>query len=275
MPYILIAPAIVLCVMFRLAPLLMVAGLSFFETDFITTTFVGLGNYRDFFTNPELYTPVINTFLYPLFIVPGVVLISFYIAASAQFFKKAGQHLIRLIIYIPSLITGVVLATMYKWVFHYDGVINWIVGKLGGESILFFNDRMSSILPIAAIMIFAGLGLPVLLYMASLQAIPKEHYDVAEIEGASRWQTKRYVMFPAILPTALLVSLLTTMGAMCSWGYIYMLAPYQYAANLQYKIFYEGFMYGRFGIASAMSLISFVMMIGVILAQIRIKKWSF
>ena len=274
-PYMLIAPAVILVLIFRFIPLIMVAVLSLFETDFMTTEFVGFANYAKFFATPELYQTIGTTFLYVLVITPCVVAITFTAAVISQPFGNRGQHLTRLVFFIPGLAPGLIMATVWRWFFHWDGPINWFVLKFSEERIVFFSDRWLSVLPISVMTIFGSLGMGVIIFTASLKSIPRELFDVASLDGATRRQTVRYVVIPALMPVLVLVTVVVAASTFNLWGQIYMLAPYPYAASLQYAAFYEGFLYGRFGMSAAIMIIQMVVIVGLIIAQARARKWQF
>ena len=273
MPYLLIAPAVILCFIFRVVPLLLVAGLSAFETNFITTAYVGFENYLQMFGDGEFWVSVGNTFLYVICTAPPLIFLALYVASSAMFFKERNQHLTKILVYIPSLISGVIMATIYRWIYHYDGPINWLVMKMGLERLMFFSSRWASVLPISAMMIIGGLGMPVIFFMAAMKAVPHEYFDIARLEGATSRQIRRMIVIPCIAHTVALLSIMIAAGQLQTWGEIYMLAPYPYAASMQYSIFHEGFLYGRFGPASARSVIMLIIVTVFILVQRKAQKW--
>jgi len=272
MPYLLIAPAIAFCVIFRALPLVVVGGLSFWKTDFMEWEFAGWENYAKIFTT-DLWQPIPNTAWYVILIVPATVLTSLFIALIAQHVSARRQHVIRFLFYLPSLVSGMVISMLWKWVFHYDGVVNWFAMRMGFERVIWFSDRITSVVPISFIQVLTGTGFYVIIFMAALKAIPVEHYDAARVEGATRGQIRRRVMIPQILPTVGLATMMITAMSLQMFGWVYMLAPYPYAATMMYTIFHEGFLYGRFGVASAYSVLLMAITVGVIYAQRRIKRW--
>ena len=272
MPYLLIAPAILFCVIFRALPLAIVGALSFWETDFMDWEYVGFSNYTQIFTT-DLWQPIPNTFLYVALCVPLTVGLALGVSLMAQHVGKARQHTIRFLFYLPSLVSGVIIATIFRWAFDYDGPVNWLLMKLGGARVIWFADRLTTILPISAIQSLLGTGVFVIMFMAALKAIPVEHYEAANIEGASRRQIRRMVMIPQILPTIGLVTIMVSAGTLQMFGWIYMLAPYKYAATIMYSIFHEGFLYGRFGVAAAYSVLLMVLTAVMIILQRRARRW--
>ena len=273
MPYLLIAPAIILCLVFRALPVLIVGALSFWETDFMDWQFVGFGNYVKIFTT-ELWQPIPNTLWYVVLIVPATIALALSVALVAQHAKQTRKHILRMMFYIPSLVSGMVVSMLWRWVFHYDGVVNWALLQLGFERIGFFEDRLTSILPISGIQTISSVGFYIIIFMAALQAIPDEHYDAAHIEGATRGQIRRYILVPQIVGTVGLTVMMVTAASLQMFGWVYWLAPYPYAATMLYTVFHEGFLYGRFGVASAYSVILVAITVTAIFLQRKVKRWG-
>lgn len=273
MPYLLIAPALLFCLLWRVLPLLLVAGLSFYETDWITTSWAGLANYRRILTDTELSLAIPNTLWYLIGIVPATVGLALLVASSARREPERVQHVVRFTVYLPALVSGIVMATVWRWVFAWDGPINSLLLGLGGERVIWFATRLTAIGPISFIETVSGLGYFVIVLMAALQAVPPEHFDIATLEGASRAQVRRYVMIPAIAPTVAVVTMLKVGAALQIFGWVYMLAPYPYAATMMYATYREAFLYGRFGTGAAFSVILMVVTVAAIALQRRASRW--
>lgn len=265
----LLAPALAFALVFRALPLLMAGALSLFKTNFLETTFVAFQNYGTIFGTPELAWPIANTAWYVLGIVPGTLVLSLLVAMVAARAPVRSQHWIRFIFYVPALASGVVIASIWRWIFHYDGIANWLFGA----EVMWFSTRLLSVAPISAMQIVGGCGLYVLVFVAALRSVPRDHYDVAAIEGASAGQVRRWILLPHIAPTVALAAILLTVGTLQIWAQVYILAPYPYASTLMFAMYREGFLYGRFGVSAAYSVILLTITIGVIIVQRRLQAW--
>lgn len=269
MPYVLIAPAIIFVLLFRALPLTMTAGFSMFTSNFLEITWAGFANYAHIFTDADLLLPIGNTWLYVLGIVPATLFLAISIAVLAVRAKPKTQTWVRFVFYVPSLVSGVVIATVWRWIFHYDGIVNWIFGK----EVMWFSTRLLSVAPISFIQTVTSCGLYVIILIAAFKAIPAEHYEAATIEGASRGQVRRIVMVPQVAPTIALVAVISSAASLQMFGWVWMLAPYPYAATMMFTVYREGFLYGRFGVAAAYSMILMALTVGLVLAQRRL-RWS-
>jgi len=267
---VLLSPALLFAFVFRGLPLAMAGALSLFETNFLATRWVGFANYVTIFGTPDLRSPILNTGWYVLGIVPAMLIVSLLIAMVAARMPVGAQHTIRFVFYIPALASGIVLATVWRWIFHYDGIVNWIFGR----EVMWFSTRLLSVAPISFIDVFGGCGFYVLVFIAVLRSVPIDYYDAAQVEGASASQVRRWILLPHIAPTVGVLSILLISGTLQIWGWIYMLAPYPYASTIMYALYREGFMYGRFGLSAAYSVILLVITVGVVIAQRRLQTWQ-
>lgn len=266
----LLAPGLLFAFVFRGLPLALAAALSLFETNFLETRWVGFENYSTIFGTTDLLSPILNTGWYILGIVPAMLIVSLLIAMVAARMPVGAQHTIRFVLYIPSLASGIVIATVWRWIFHYDGIVNWIFGR----EVMWFATRLLSVAPISFIEVFGGCGFYVLVFIATLRSVPVDYYDAARVEGASASQVRRWILLPHIMPTVGVMSILLIAGTLQIWGWIYMLAPYPYASTIMYALYREGFMYGRFGVSAAYSVILMAITIAVVYAQRKVQAWQ-
>lgn len=273
MPYLLIAPAIVSVILFRLVPLIMVGGLSLYSTNMIEWEYVGMDNFRAIFSDPERWAAIPNSLLYIVIIVPAAVGCSVGLVLIAKALSEREKHMVRLLIYIPALVTGLVMAGIWRWIFHYDGAINNLIRRLGGERISFFSTRMTAIVPISLIQIIGTMSVYVLLLMAAVKSVPDECYDAAKVEGAGEWACHRIVTLPMIRKTIGLVAVISTANALQIFDYVFMLAPYRYSTTLVYSLYSEAFLYGHFGIGSAYTVVLMIITSVLAVFQRRLTRW--
>ena len=116
--------------------------------------------------------------------------------------------------------TSVAAATIvFAMLFGRDfGLINWFLGVFGVENIDWENGRWTSQIAISVIVTWRWTGYNALIYLAAMQAIPKDLYEAAEVDGASRWQQLRHVTIPGIKPTIVFTIIISTIGAIQLFG---------------------------------------------------------
>lgn len=251
----LLLPAIVVFLLFTIWPLAKVALLSLQRTNFIKTQFVGIANYIDSVKNPEFIQALWNSCFYVLFIVIGQVLLSLIFALAIYPMNKKWHDTARIMIYLPTLSAGIIIASVWKWVFHVDGLVNWILFSFGFDKIYFFAQGSTAIPAISVIVIISSFGSYFIILLASLIGIDNSIIEAAKIDGASYGQIKRKILIPMILPTIELCSLLSCIAAMQVFETIYSLCPQIYASTITFHIYQQGFQFSNYGMASAQAVI--------------------
>ena len=267
MKYLLLAPTLVFFLLFTLWPIIKVIEMSFYQTNFIVTRFVGLQNYVDLFNNEAFIQSIKNSLLYitilPLLNVIVSVSITFLIADLS----KKWQDISKILIYIPVLGGGIILAQVWRWVFAIDGLMNWILSLFHIAPVYWFGNSVTSIVVICVIVVIASFGGYIIMLLAALTSIDKSIYEAAKIDGASDFQIKIKIILPLIKSTIALIYLLSMIASLQIFEYIYALVPQQYAATITYNIYVTGFKNSKWGLASAQAVI--LMIITFILSYLQ------
>ena len=258
MKYFLLMPTLIFFLLFTLWPIIKVIEMSFYQTNFIVTRFVGLQNYVDLFNNEAFIQSIKNSLLYitilPLLNVIVSVSITFLIADLS----KKWQDISKILIYIPVLGGGIILAQVWRWVFAIDGLMNWILSLFHIAPVYWFGNSVTSIVVICVIVVIASFGGYIIMLLAALTSIDKSIYEAAKIDGASDFQIKIKIILPLIKSTIALIYLLSMIASLQIFEYIYALVPQQYAATITYNIYVTGFKNSKWGLASAQAVILMV-----------------
>ncbi len=195
-------PAIILFAIFTVYPLINGANLSLTNWNGYSAdrSFVGLDNYLRLFTDEVFRTSLINTFIYGF----GSTLIQQILGlALAVALDRAlrGRNVARAIIYLPVLVSPVVMGTMYYLLFNFNnGAFNDIVVALGGERIAWLGDSGSAIAIIVTVNSLQFVGVSMIIYLAGLQSIPGELYEASTLDGATGWKQFRAITVPMLQP---------------------------------------------------------------------------
>jgi len=259
------------------APVLIMGALSFFETNFIFTKFVGLKNFAAAFQERKFLQSIGNTLFYMVLAVPVGTLLPLWAALTAHGMSKSARNLVRFGLYLPTLASGVVLAGTWKMLFDYrKGLINWLLSLVGVAPVAWWFQRSSAIPLICGIFVFTiWLGGMSALYMAVLNAIPAELYQAAKVDGASWGQIQRYVLIPAIAPSIGYTMLICLINVFQVWEHIYLLTgggPDGQTATVAFNIYSTAFSFGQYGMASAKSLMLFALIVVLALGRERIQR---
>ncbi|WP_165968558.1 carbohydrate ABC transporter permease [Saccharopolyspora elongata] len=215
-PYLFVAPFFVLFAVFGLFPLLYTAWISLHDWNLIDGDqgFVGLANYTALFADPDFYNALFNTA--SIFVVSTVpqLLAALGIAALLNRPLRAGT-VWRAGVLLPNVISVVAVALVFAQLFGRDfGVINWILGLFGLDPVDWEGQRWSSHLAVATMVIWRWTGYNALLYLAAMRNVPRELYEAAALDGASRWRSFWSITVPGIRPTIIFTVVVSTIGGL-------------------------------------------------------------
>jgi len=271
--FILLAPALILFVLFTIVPIVYVINMSMFKTNMVVTTFVGIGNYVKAFRDKSFIRHFVNTWLYTAFLTIGWTAVPLGIALLAYDLHRVMQSYVRFIFYVPTFASGVIISTIWLYILHpTNGLANWIITSFGFQRQMWLGGRLLAIWSLSFILITSYLGFYVLIYMAAILSIDKNILESAKIDGASEWQIKTKIIVPIIAPTIFFISLLTMIAGLQMWETIFVMAPTTKSYNLMYNIFDSAFQAGKYGYASAKTLILIVMVFAISFTKRRIEK---
>jgi len=251
--------------------------------------FVGLTNYQTLFTcgnfmNPSTCSEDLfwrgarNTFWFVVFEVGGMVLISLMTALILNR-KIIGRGFFRSVFFYPVLLSPIVVALIWKWLLQRDGLVNAVIKSLGGQPVLFLLDPTWAQFWVIAISIWAQMGFFTLILLAGLQSIPAELYEAGSIDGASRPQTFRFITMPLLMPTMLVVLVLSLIRAVQVFDQVFALTGGGPGSATLYMVQYIystafGSQVSNYGLAAAASIVLGVVLLVFILLQLRLGRAS-
>ena len=250
------------------------AGLSLIYafTD-LNNNFVWFRNFTDIFSGMAFGLAVENSFRFIAVSVPLNMIIAFLLASLLQNlrYKKVYAVLFMLPLIVPSS------SVVFFWnaIFADNGAINAFLFRRGMDTVSWLHTNWSFLI-IMLVFLFKNIGFNMVLFMAGMQFIPQNYYDVAKIEGAGPIATFRHVTFIYLLPTTFLVFMMSIINSFRIFREIYLLYgqyPQQSVYMLQHYMNNQ-FLYANMQRLSAtavmLSMVIFVLVIGVFTAQRRI-----
>ena len=211
-------PALLLISLSVLVPALMALVMSFSATGLDVSEplrFVGLANLQRLVSDPMVRRVLITTFLYLIGVVPPIVLGSLALAVLVNR-GLPGTHLMRGAFYTPVLVSIVVAAIAFRWLYAENGLINGWMAALLGESFTPIGFLTSPQLALPAVMLvtlWKGLGYYMVIFLAGLQGIPKELYEAAELDGSEGWRQHLDITLPLLRPYVMLVAVVSSIAA--------------------------------------------------------------
>jgi len=276
-PWLFLLPGCALITLVVVYPALQAFALSFTEFNMITPSRnVGLANYAALWADPFFWQALRNTLTYLVVVVPVLMLVPIFLALLVN---KAlpGMAFFRAAIYLPVVTSLVVSALVWKWVYDERGLLNAALrgAHLVDAPVAFLTSPDHALWAVMAVTVWAGLGYYMVIYLAGLQAIPRHLYEVAEVEGVSRWQQTLHITLPLLKPQMALVAVMSSIGAMKVFEEVYVLTqggPLESTKTLVYYLYESAFVDFEMGYASAIGVVLFVMTLVLSLINLRLLR---
>lgn len=271
--YLFVAPQILLFLIFLVYPIIEGVRLSLFQINYQDEVFVGLENYRKLFSDPVFVQSTINTIIFVVCIVALTVVFAMFVA-SAIFDKNAKYvSFIRGAYYIPVMVSMVVMSMIWSFLLNpANGLIPFAVRELEGVSINFLGDT-KLVLPVIIFITFAtNVGQAIILYIASMIGVPKELFEAAEVDGASRMKVIFKIIIPLVKPTTIYIIIMNIIAVLKIFVVIQLLTgggPNNASTTLMYYLYNNAFKYNQLGIASAVGVIMFLITLVLSIPQLR------
>jgi multiple sugar transport system permease protein len=263
---VLLAPTLFGLILGTFGSIFATLGLSVFDWDLLTKPeFVGVQNYVDLPDSRLFGKALWNTVLFSALYVPLVMILSFAVALILNRGVR-GESLFRVLYFLPVVSSPTAVGLLWVWIYAEDnGALNGVLSVFGAEPIKWLGAKMV-LWSVVIANVWGAIGEGMIIFLAGLQAIPKEHYEVARIDGAGFWQRLRFVTLPAMAPSLFFQAVLATIHAFQAFDYIYILTRTGNGNSsfptLVFSIYREGFRFFRMGDAAAQA----VVLTGIILA---------
>lgn len=193
-----ILPVVVLLGVFVVWPAVYATYLSFHDWSFYKDPeFVGWKNFRDVLTDPLFWASVRRGFVFVALTVPPILLLAFVFASLVVSVSKRVGGLLKVSIYIPTIVSSVIASIIFVLIYDYSGgLLNAGLGLVGLDPQAWIGDPHLALLAVAVPAVWLGLGLTSLIMVAAMVDIPHEFYEAASLEGATWWQQTRYITLP-------------------------------------------------------------------------------
>ncbi|DAA98602.1 MAG: sugar ABC transporter permease [Acinetobacter sp.] len=271
-PYLFLLPAAAVMIVFFFIPFFQTFGLSFFDysSSLYNPNFVGADNYIKLFKEPVFYKVMFNTFMYLVIAVPFLVTFPLFLAILINQ-KIRGITLYKILLYLPVIVSIVVAAIAFKWLYAGQGILNYILSLFHIKSIGWLVDTKWALFSVALVTIWKGIGYYMMIYLASLMSVPQDLYEACDIDGANFITKHLTVTIPHIMPTIALVSTISTISAMKVFAEIYVMTkggPLNSTKTIVYYIYERAFENLDLGYASALAVVLLVVVMGFSLINI-------
>lgn len=259
-----VAPAAVYIGAFHLYPVLSGLYLSFTDYDPLSRLGpqpVGLENYASLLTDPGFINALLVTGRYVLQVLPITVVIALGLALLVNR-PRRGIGFVRTALYIPHIVSLTAVSIVWLWMYSQEGWFNQVLGTFGLGPELFLLDPDSALNAVSAMRIWKALGSNMVLILAGMQAIPRELYEAAAVDGAGGWARFRYVTLPGLRSMLVYVVVMDIIYLSQSFAEMFVLTnggPIGSTTTVNYVIYQEAFEFNNMGSASAMGMVLFAL----------------
>lgn len=276
--YCFIFPALVTMVVLIVYPLLYGVYISFFDTNLVNRwDIVGIANYKNILSNVDFYKTILLTLKFSALVVGGHFLLGF-ILAHALNRKIKGIAIFRGILLLPWLFPEAVIALIFKWIFNpLYGLLNHTLFSIGliQEPISWLGTKEYAFFMLVIVCIWKGYPMVMTMILAGLQNIPVDYYEAARVDGSTRWQEFRYITLPSLKPVLSVTLVLDTVWWFKHYTMAWVLTnggPGRETSLISIDIYKTAFEFFDFGKAAAMSVVVFIVCLGISKLYRRVLK---
>lgn len=239
----------------------------------VGTTFVGLQNYVNLFSDAKFWKSLFNTFYFVVVGVPVTLAIGLLIANALNRGITRFRTTFRVGYYLPVITSIVAIAVVWRFLLNPDvGLINMGLGALGIDGPAWLADPAMAMPSIIAMAVWRNLGFAMIVFLAGMQAIPASLYEAASIDGAGRWQSFRSITVPLLRPTILFMTVITTIGYLQLFEEPFVMTaggPLDATLSVTMYMYQQGFTFFHQGYASAIAYVLFLIVAIIAFLQFR------
>ena len=272
-----IFPAVASLLLFTFYPMISAIFVSFKDFNLINpnASFIGLSNYLDLLGDRQFLNSLLHSLHFAVFVIPIQTAIALCLALLVR--RMAWYSgLFRTVYFLPVIIAIGVASTVFRLLYNKDfGLLNAFLKLLGLPTISFLSDPSVSMYGIMILGMWKAAGFFMFIYLAGLNNIPKDIYEAAEVDGASRLRMFYNITLPLLKRTTAFVVIITTMDAIKISGPIFILTgggPANSTTTATFYIVNQAFDQMKMGYATAAAMILFIIVLSISIFQLKLFK---
>ncbi|TDW13214.1 carbohydrate ABC transporter membrane protein 1 (CUT1 family) [Breznakia blatticola] len=283
---IVLIPVFIHMIVFIIMPIVAGLGMSFLDYNPLRSIneFIGFSNFERLLADDNFKIALVNTLVFVIVTVCINIILSLVLAQLINMFKSnKTRSLFRMIFFLPCVAPLVASSVVWgKSIFPtVNGLANMILNALGLSSVNWIGDPSMVMISIIIFTIWADIGYNVILFTAGLDGIPKDYYEAAELDGANGFQKFRYITVPLLGRTFAFVTLMTLISHFQMFAQFSVMILRNGPANsglvLTSYIYKTAFETKDMGYASAISMVLFIIILGITMVQQKANKvdWEY
>jgi cellobiose transport system permease protein len=271
-PYLYIAPFFLIFAVFGLFPLLFTFYIALFDWNPIGDhTYVGFDNFARLYDDPRFWNATRNTISIWFFSTVPQLLLALLLAHLLNHARLRYAGFFRMTMLVPYITSVAATAIVFAQMFDRDyGLLNWLLGLVGIGPVNFEQSVAGTHLMIAVMVTWRWFGYTTLLYLASLQSIPRETYEAAAVDGAGGWKQFWHITVPSLRPIIIFTVVTSTIGGLQIFTEPLLISPGTLTCGPEREcqtmtlfLYEQGFGGFEFGYASAVGVTLFVMIVAL------------
>ena len=276
--YIFVAPAVILLIAFLVVPMIYTVYFSGFKYQIMrpdAMKFIGFENYQKLFSDKNFWLALKNIVYFTVIVVPCQCALALALALLVSK-KFRGVAVFRTMYFAPQLTSMVVISVLWSVLYNANpntGLINSILVSLGMSPIKFLSDANTAMNSIIFMSAWQGAGYQMMIFLAGLQGIPRDQYEAASVDGATKFKQFLYITLPGLKGTIKYVIMITMIQAMKLFTQPYIMTqggPKNSTKTLVYYIYTQGFQKGNFGYACSIAAVFFVIVVCMSMAMKKV-----
>lgn len=276
----LLSPWIITLCVFWLYPLIYALVLSFSQYSTLTNsmTFIGADNYRAVLQDGSFWQALRNTVIFTFGTVPVTTACALALATAIQRRGSVFSSFLRASYFMPSVTSLVVIALIFYVLYARDGYVNALASMAGlpHPDRGWLQEPSTALASIMAMDVWISTGYYMVLFLAGMEAIPKDLYESAELAGATRWQQFWKITLPMLRSTVLFVVVINTIKSFQIFVEVYVMTkggPVGSTMTLVYEVYVHAFdRFDAMGYACALAYVIFVILLVLSFVQMKVLR---
>lgn len=271
-------PFVVLFLVFMAGPIVGSLFMSFTDmtTRDLQTPFqvniVGIDNYVRLFQDPRFLRSLLNTFTFVVVAVPLTMAIALAVALALDKGIRRFRTVYRVGFYTPVVTSIVAIAIVWRFILQPDGLLNGFLGLFGIQGPDWLQSTTWALPSLIAMAVWRNIGTLMVIFLAALQGVPREHHEAAMVDGANAWQRFWRITIPAMRPAILFSAVILGIGFLQFFEEPFVMTrggPLD--STLSTAMYtYQQFGFGNYAYASAASYVLFLAIVALALIQFRL-----
>jgi multiple sugar transport system permease protein len=264
--FLFILPALINFTIFRYIPIIAAGRASLYQYSLLGgfRDFTGLDNYVRMMSDPVFWQSLKVTALFVIYKVPIQIVLSLALALLLQR-ETRSAGVVRSAILTPMVTSIIVVSIIWAMMYHsQQGLIQSMLNAVGIPRQAFLSDANRALPAITVMMIWKDLGFSLIILLAGLKGLPQMYHEAALVDGANAWQAFRSVTIPLLMPILMFVAVTQTVFSFQVFVPVYQMTkggPLDSTKVLVYYIYQQGFLFQDMGYATALSVVTLVLLL--------------